>query len=82
MRVTDYKYTYFQVEPTEFKLEVLMCPAGYVIHQHTDQALHLCECNHNEPNILLCEDDQETIFIKVCIVPYNRVESTLCAELL
>ena len=48
-----------------------MCPAGYVMHQHTNQTLHLCECNHNESNILFCEDDQEKVFIKVCIHMYD-----------
>ena len=56
-----------QVSPTEFMLKVLMCPAGYVMYQHTKKTLLVCECNHNEPNILLCEDDQETVIIKVCI---------------
>ena len=54
-----------QVESTNLTLEVLMCPAGYVIYQHKNQTLRLCECNHNEPNILLCKDDQETVVIKV-----------------
>ena len=58
-----------QVKSTNFTLEVLMCPAGYVMHQlqHADQTLLVCECNHNEPNILLCVDDQETVVIRVHI---------------
>ena len=54
-----------QVEATDLTLEVLMCPAGYVAYQHKSQTLYLCECNHNESNILLCKDDQETVVIKV-----------------
>ena len=47
-----------------------MCPAGYVIHhnENANQTLLVCECNDNEPNILLCKDDQETVIIKVCIL--------------
>ena len=65
-----YNLICMQVESTNFTLEVLMCPAGYVIHhnKNTNQNLLVCECNHNEPNILLCKDDQETVIMKVCIL--------------
>ena len=51
-----------------------MCPAGYVLEQHTDQNLLVCECNNNVTNIVLCADDQEIVIIQVCVQVYIKTK--------
>ena len=51
-----------------FTLEALICPAGYVLRPHTTQTgVSVCTCNENIADILLCEEDQETVVIKVSV---------------
>ena len=57
-----------QVDPTNFTLEALICPAGYVLRPHATQTgVSVCTCNEDIPDILLCEDDQETVVIRVSV---------------
>ena len=55
-----------QVEGAEFMLEVEMCPAGYVLRSHATQTgLSVCTCNEEIADLLLCEDDQQTVVVRV-----------------
>ena len=57
-----------QVDPANFTLKALICPAGYVLRPHATQTgVSVCTCNEDIPDILLCEDDQETVVIKVSV---------------
>ena len=61
-------YTFQQVESASFTLEALICPAGYVLRPHaTLTGISVCTCNEEIRDIVLCEDDQETVVIKVCV---------------
>ena len=45
-----------------------MCPAGYKLQDVSNQfdiTLYECKCQQNVPYIVLCDNDQETIVIKV-----------------
>ena len=43
-----------------------MCPAGYVLRPHSTQmGISVCTCNEEIRNLLLCEEDQETVVIRV-----------------
>ena len=56
-----------QVDPANFSLKALICPAGYVLRPHgTQTGVSVCTCN---ADILLCEDDQEfqTVVIKMSV---------------
>ena len=47
-------------------MEVLICPAGYVLRPHpTQTGISVCTCSEEIADLLLCEDDQETIVIRV-----------------
>ena len=57
-----------QVDPANFTLEALICPAGYVLRPHATQTgVSVCTCNEDIPDILLCKDDQETVIIEVSL---------------
>ena len=54
------------MESANFTLETLICPAGYVLRPHTTQTgIRVCTCNEEIADLLLCEDDQETVVIRV-----------------
>ena len=56
------------MESASFTLEALICPAGYVLRPHaTLTGISVCTCNEEIRDIVLCEDDQETVVIKVCV---------------
>ena len=55
-----------KVASAEFRLEVEECPAGYVMRSHTTQSgLSVCTCNQQIVDLILCEEDQETLVIRV-----------------
>ena len=55
-----------QLVAATFILEALPCPAGYVLQAHTTQlGISVCTCNEEIADILLCQDDQETVVIRV-----------------
>ena len=55
-----------KVASAEFRLEVEECPAGYVLRSHTTQnGLNVCTCNQQIVDLILCEEDQETLVIRV-----------------
>ena len=57
-----------QVESATFTLVALTCPAGYVLRPHTTlTGISVCTCNEEIRDIVLCEDDQETVVIRVCV---------------
>ena len=54
------------MESANFTLETLSCPAGYVLQPHTTQTgISVCTCNEEIADLLLCEDNQETVVIRV-----------------
>lgn len=60
-------FSHFQeVQPASFTLEILPCPGGYVLQQHTSKTdVNVCVCNEELSEVLLCEDDQDTVVIEV-----------------
>ena len=63
-----YHYFLHQVESANFDLEALTCPAGYVLRPHTTlTGISVCTCNEEIRDIVLCEDDQETVVIRVSV---------------
>ena len=48
-----------------------MCPAGYKLQDVSNQmdiTVFECKCQQHVPQIVLCENDQKTIAIKVHII--------------
>ena len=74
-------FSHFQdVQPASFTLEVLPCPGGYTLQQHTSKTdIHVCTCNEEISEVLLCEEDQDTIVIEVT---EGRYRSELVPSLL
>ena len=55
-----------EVQPANFTLEVLSCPGGYILQQHTSLSeINICVCNEEMSEVLLCEEDQDTVVIEV-----------------
>ena len=52
-----------------FEIDLLPCPGGYTIRSiETREGLWGCVCDSELEELLLCSDDQNTIFIRVCII--------------
>ena len=58
-----------QVASDRFVLQCTECPGGYVMKQSLSSRLIRCECEDVE-YVLHCEDDQDSVLIKVAII-YN-----------
>ena len=54
------------MESANFTLVGQVCPAGYVLRPQSSQRdISVCTCNEDISEVLSCEDDQETVVIKV-----------------
>ena len=54
----------WQVQPANFTLVAVLCPGGYILN-FTQTDITVCVCNTDVSEVLICEDSQETVVIKV-----------------
>ena len=59
MTVDKLKILQFQILSDSFSLYALACPGGYAINITT------CTCMTSVEEILFCEDDQDSVILKV-----------------